>query len=354
MRISHLALPLLVLLAGCQEQGPHIDVESSIPVRVAPVILRPIEEYVTATTTVLAAGEAELRCLQAGRYRLQTNPRTGRDYAMGDRVLAGEVIVRLANPEFENQVSIDAKKLHFTVSQREYEKQQALYEKGGITLRELTDAERVFIDARYAYDNARLQLDKLVVTAPFDGVLVDLIRYSPDQLLETGASIGHLMDYARLYAEVFLPGGELDRISPGQKARITHYGGTAAGVRSDTLSGRIDQVSPVLDRENRMFKATLSIPNEGLRIRPGMFVSVDIIAAARDSVRVIPKDAVIDRGEDKIAFVVEKGIAIERRLETGLSNRFEIEVLSGLEENERLVIEGFETLRHRAKVKVEK
>ncbi|MFT5090089.1 MAG: membrane fusion protein (multidrug efflux system) [Candidatus Latescibacterota bacterium] len=356
MHIQHWALPILLLLSACQQEGPQIDIESSIPVRVAPVGRQTIEEYITSTTTVLPVKEAELRGLQSGRYQLQNNPRTHRPYAMGDKVLAGETIVRLANREFENSVSIESKKLNFTVSQREFEKQQALFAKGGITQRELIDAERMFIDSRYAYENASLQLEKLAVEAPFDGVLVDLLHYNPDQLLEAGAALGWLMDYTRLYAELSLPGGQLSRVTPGQQALVTHYssGGQNADAASDTLDGQIDQVSPVLDQESRMFKATLAVANDSLHIRPGMFVRVDIIAERRDSTLVIPKEAVLDRGDKRVVFVVEKGIAFERKLETGLQNRFEIEVLSGLEKDDRLVVEGFETLRNRAKVKVEK
>ena len=101
-----------------------------------------------------------------------------------------------------------------------------------------------------------------------------------------------------------------------------------------------------------MSTGTLSAANDSLRIRPGMFVKIDIVVAARDSGIVIPRDVVIDRGDTRVVFVVEKGIAAERRLETGLGNRDEIEVLSGLEVDERLVVEGFETLRNRSKVKV--
>ena len=351
MRICPLALCLL--LAACQQEGPRIDIESSIPVRVVLVGRQPIEEYITATTTVLPFKEAELRVLQAGHYRLQGNPRSGRPYAMGDRVLAGEILVRLDNAEFENTVSIDSKKLHFTVSQREFEKQRALLAKGGITQRELTDAERMLIDARYAYQNAALQLKKLAVEAPFDGILVDLVHYNPDQLVEAGGVFGRLMDYGHLYAELSLPGGELSRVAPGQRARVSHYGGGVDAL-SDTLDGHIDQVSPVLDRESRMFKVTMIVANDSLRLRPGMFVRVDIVADQRDAALVIPRDAVLDRGEMRVAFVVEKGIAFERKLETGLGNRHQIEVLSGLEEDDRLVVEGFETLRDRARVKVEK
>ena len=352
MNVRQIPLLLLtaLLLVGCQDDGPNIDVESSIPVRVEPVTRRPIAEYITATGTAQAAREAQLKCLQAGRYQLQTNPRTNVPFAMGDQVQADELIVRLANPEFENQVGIDSKKLNHTVSQREHEKQKVLFQKGGITLRELTDAERSSIDARYSYENAQLQLAKLEVRAPFSGVLVDLPHYNPDQLLDIGTALGQLMDYAELYAEVSLPGKEIGRVRPEQKILATHYGGAVV----DTLYGRIAQVSPVLDRDSRMFKATLTIANDELQLRPGMFVKIDIVAAAKDSALVIPKEVVIDRGEAKTVFVVDKGIALERKLETGLSNRLEIEVLSGLEEEERLVVEGFETLRDRSKVKTSK
>lgn len=345
-------IPVVLLAASvlwsCEEEGPTIDVESAIPVRVETVTRQAIAEYVAATGTVQARQEARLRCLQSGSYRLQTNPRSGEPLAMGDQVRAGEPIVVLVNPELVNQVSLDSKELAFTSARREYEKQQALLEMGGITLRELTLAERAFIDARYSLENARLQLAKLEVRSPFDGVLVDLVHYGPDQRLEMGAELGQVMAYSELYAEVSLPGKEIGRVEPGQAALVTHYGAAAV----DTLHGHIQQVSPVLDRESRMFKATLSIANDSLRIRPGMFVKVDIVVAARDSTIVIPRDVVIDRGDVKVVFVVEKGIATERRLDTGLGNRAQVEVLSGLEVDERLVVEGFETLRNRSKVKI--
>ena len=342
------AVLALAALWSCAEEGPQIDVESAIPVRVEAVSQWPIAEYVTATGTAQAQRQGNLTCLQAGSYRLQRNPRTGQAFVMGDDVREDELIVMLENPELVNQAGMDSKKLAFSSAQREYEKQQILFDKGGITLRELTEAERAFIDSRYALESAQLQLDKLEVRAPFDGVLVDIEHYSPNQLLAAGAAVGQIMDYRVLYAEVSLPGKEIGRVQPGQHVLATHSGSTAI----DTLRGQVAQVSPVLDTQSRMFKATLSIANDSLNIRPGMFMRVDVVVASKDSTIVIPKDVVIDRGDTKHVFVVDKGLALERSLETGLSNRFEIEVLSGLEVDEQLVVEGFETLRNRSKVKL--
>ncbi len=199
------------------------------------------QEYVTATGTVQARQEARLRCLQSGSYRLQTNPRTGEPVAMGDQVREGELIVALVNPELVNQVSLDSKELAFTSAQREYEKQRALLEKGGITLRELILAERAFIDARYSLENAHLQLAKLEVRAPFDGILVDLVHYGPDQLLEMGAELGQIMEYAELYAEVSLPDKEIGRVEPAIHRQnlhlLAHVQGQTRHVVADRFAG---------------------------------------------------------------------------------------------------------------------
>ncbi|UCC45346.1 MAG: efflux RND transporter periplasmic adaptor subunit [Candidatus Zixiibacteriota bacterium] len=340
---------LVLVISGCQEDGPEIDVQSSIPVRVEEIKYQPFQAYAFATGTVSAVKEATLKAQQAGYYQLQSNPRTGRPFAMGDRVVRGEVIVRLVNAEFENQIGYDSKKLNHDISQREYDKQKALYDKGGVTLRELTDAERTFIDARYSFDNATLQLAKLSITAPFNGYLVDLPFYSANQLVEVGSLICQVMDYSRLYSEVTLPGKEMSRVKQGQETLVTNYGRP-----DDTLFGVVTQVSPALDPDSRMFKVGIEISNDSLFMRPGMFAKIDIIVERRDSAIVIPKDIVLERRGDKVVYVVDRGIAVEHHLDIGLSNRQEVEVLNGLEVNDRLVVEGFETLRNRSKVKVTK
>ncbi|MFH2034780.1 MAG: efflux RND transporter periplasmic adaptor subunit [Candidatus Zixiibacteriota bacterium] len=336
-----------ILLNSCDNNTPNIDTESSIPVRVEPVTKKGIEEYIFATGTVNAVQSHKLYCLQSGLYDLQINPRTKKPYAMADEVKAGDIIIKIINPEFENQVSLESYKLQHENAQREYEKQKKIYEKGGITLNDLSSAERDFVNARYSYANARLQLEKLNVTALFDGIITDLPFYGKDQLIQTGTLMAEVMDYSRLYSEVALPGKEIDRVKKGQIVNVTNY-----SKADDTLFGTISQVSPALDPNSRTFKATIVIDNPGLILRSGMFVKADIVVESRDSAIVIPKDAVLDRRGSKIVYVVEKGIAVERRLETGLSNKTDIEILSGLTTEDRLVIEGFETLRNSSKVKV--
>ena len=83
-----------------------------------------------------------------GEYYLQVNSRTGKKFKMGDIVKKGELIIRLENKEYENEVNIEGAKIDLEISRMEYEKQQALYEKGGVTLREKVDGENQWVTSK--------------------------------------------------------------------------------------------------------------------------------------------------------------------------------------------------------------
>jgi multidrug efflux pump subunit AcrA (membrane-fusion protein) len=83
-----------------------------------------------------------------------------------------------------------------------------------------------------------------------------------------------------------------------------------------------------------------------------MFVKADIVTQHKDSIITIPKEYVLSDARGKRVFIVQQQTARERRITTGLENQEMVEVVDGLEPNQRLVVQGFETLRDRAKVKV--
>jgi RND family efflux transporter MFP subunit len=258
-------------------------------------------------------------------------------------------MIIIDNPEHENNIKIESQKLNLDISKREFEKQQSLYEKGGITLRELRNSERTYIEARYTYDNALFQLQKLRITAPFDGIIIDLPYYTQNTKIPVNQKLVEIMNYEQLYAEVFFPAKELGRIQVDQDLRVTHY-----SLSKDTLGGKITQVSPALDPETRSFKAQILVENSAHLLRPGMFVKVETIVSRKDSAIVIPKDIILSKRRGKTVYVVEKGAAFRRIISTGIESENRVEVLEGLKEKERLVIKGFETLRNQSKVKIVK
>jgi len=237
--------------------------------------------------------------------------------------------------------------MNLDISQREFEKQKSLYEKGGVTLRELNTSELDFINAKYNYDNAILQLAKMKITAPFSGVIIDLPYYTENTRVATGSVMAEIMNYSKLYLEVNLPGKEMTRVKPGQPIRVMNY-----TISEDTLRGEVTQVSPALDPNTRTFKATLMVDNPDWSLRPGMFVKGEMVVAKNDTALVIPKEIILSKQRGRTIFIVERGTAQERVITTGLENPEYVEVLRGLRENDRVIVKGYETLQNRSRVKV--
>jgi len=345
--IFFIILISILVLSGCQQERMTEQTDTTIPVRVMEVKKSSIQEFVTATGTVYAVKETILKTEQAGRYTLRRNPRTGKSFVMGDSVAANTLLFSLDNPEFVNQTAMDSKKLSRESAEREFTKQQSVYEKGGITLSEVKDAEKALVDARYNFDNAIISLAKLEIRAPFKGIIVNLPHYTSSQWVEVNTEVATLMDYSRLYAELTLPGKEMDRIQQNQNVAVSNY-----SQKKQQLEGKVTQISPALDPTSRMFKLKIEASNQDLLLKPGMFVRADIIVQENEDVIVIPKDIILDRRGRKTVYVVQRGIALERRLELGIDNSDSVEVTKGLNPDDSLIIEGFETLRNRSRVKV--
>ena len=337
----------LLGLSGCQQERMTQESDTTIPVRVIQVEKSSIQELVTATGTVYAVKETILTTEQAGKYALRKNPRTGRPLAMGDSVAAETLLISLDNPEYVNQIAMDSKKLSLESAEREHTKQQSVYEKGGITLSEVKAAEKALIDARYSLDNAVISLAKLEIRAPFRGVIVDLPHFTPGEWVPAGTEVATLMDYSRLYAELTLPGKEMGRVQRNQGVTVSNYSREQL-----SLEGQVTQISPALDPTNRMFKIKIEASNPELQLKPGMFVRADIVVQQKADVIVIPKDIILERRGRKTVYVVQRGIALERGLELGIETSDSVEVIEGLSPEDSLIIEGFETLRNRSRVKV--
>lgn len=342
-----LILTVLLFLSSCGGNDSDVETVVSTPVSVEEVRLKSIEQFSIATGTVNSSSDAILKSEKSGEYHLHSDPQTGIQLALGDTVKKGQVIIHLENIEEENSVRIDSKRLNLETSRLDYEKQQSLYKKGGVTLTELKNSERSYMEAQYDYDNALIQQSKLKITAPFDGFITDLPYYTEGTKVEAGNVMAQVMDYSSLYLDVSLPGKDLGLIKSGYDVRVMNY-----AIPDDTLRGRVTQTSPALDPETRSFKASIHVNNSELLLRPGMFVKAEIIVARRDSTIVIPKEIILVKQRGKTVFIVQKGAAQEKIIITGLENPDEVEVLEGLKKDDRLVVKGFETLRNRSKVKV--
>ena len=352
MKSFHQLIALFVLIGlstACNNQPTSTTTELAVPVSVTDIKPGSIEKTINTTGTLSATKTTVLNTEMTGKYKLLTNPRTGRPFALGDLVESGQVIIQLEDAEYVNGIGLDSKKLNLEITEQNMKKQQSLFEKGGVTQLDYRNSEVSYTNAKYDFERANLQLAKMKVTAPFKGVITDLTAITNGTQVATGAAVLSLMDYSTMTIEVNLPEKYIGEVKIDQPVRIMNY-----TLPNDTLHGSIKELSPAISTETRTFKGVVTVNNSELKLRPGMFAKADIVLAKRDSVIVIPKDIIITSQRGKSVFIVDKGTADEKQITIGFESQTEAEITSGLKMNDRLVIKGFETLKNRSKVKIVK
>jgi len=332
---------------GCRNRDQNLTADIEVPVSVEELKFKSIEEFVNTTGTAFPRGEIELKSKIPAAYFLEKNPQTGRLWKLGDKVNSGALIARLEDEEYINSVKMETNQLNLELMESELRKQESLYEKGGVTLRELKTAGINYENAKTTVTNSKLQLQKTRIVAPINGVIVDLPYYTQGTEIASGMTIAKIMDYRIMFMDVKLPEKYIPVIKPGQSVKLTNY-----TIPEDTIIGSITQLSPAIDSDTRTFKGTISIDNSDYLLRPGMFVRADIVTNRKDSAIVIPKTIILSRQRGKTVYVVDRGVAVERIVETGLENITDVEIIQGLAKNDRVVTSGFETLSSRSKVKI--
>jgi membrane fusion protein (multidrug efflux system) len=193
--------------------------------------------------------------------------------------------------------------------------------------------------ANYDVDVARLRssqarLSKTVIRAPFDGY-VGLRRINIGDYATIGQELVDVVQLDPLRVAFSVPETLLPKIHPDQPIAVT-----VDAYPGESFSGRITAVAPKTDVAGHSLEARASLPNEELKLRPGLFVRIDVSLGTQADAIVIPEQAIWPVGQDKIVYVVFDGIARQRVVVIGSRQPGAVEVVAGLDAGEVIVTAG--------------
>jgi len=122
-----------------------------------------------------------------------------------------------------------------------------------VTQTELKNSSIAYVTAKYAYENAEMQLAKVTIKVPFDGVIVELPYHTDEVKVDQGLALLKVMQYDQLLMDVKLPEKHLPEVTRNQLVQISNY-----TVTKDTIYGKISQISPVINADTRTFQSVLN------------------------------------------------------------------------------------------------
>ena len=172
----------------------------------------------------------------------------------------------------------------------------------------------------------------LTIFSPISGV-VSKKEVVQGMKLDPGAMPYEIVDLSTVWVLADVYENEIRLVKEGTPATLK-----LRAFPNETFQGKVLFIDPFLDPQTRTVKVRLSFPNPRGALRPEMFGEVTLAIAPREGL-LVPADAVIDSGEQKVVFVsLGNGKFEPRTIEVGQSNGSEVEVLSGLNEGEQVVI----------------
>jgi len=245
----------------------------------------------------------------------------------GQMVRVGELLVQLDVREIVTKV--DSAKALLEQADRELGRFRQLVAQNAATRQELEAVEARQKVAAAQVIEAETMLSHARVTAPFDGVVTRKLAEVGD-LAMPGKPLAEVESPKGLRFEADLPEAILDRVRMGQKMSATIGGVTAEVV--------VSEIAPIADAVTRTFRVKMDLPErEGLRT--GQFGRV-AVPVAEMQVLSAPMTAVVKRGQLEGVFVVKEGRAFLRLVKTGRLVAGGVEILSGLEAGEEIVVDA--------------
>lgn len=321
----------LILVTGCgakHESAKSHSAEALPPaaVRVQAVTDQRLMSHEEVVGTVRARLRATLEAKISGRI-------SEMPVRLGQKVEAGALVARLEAAEV--QARLEHAQAGLQLAEREWNRIKSLFEQQATTRADYESAESRLLLAKAALEEARAMLGYVEVRAPFAGVVTRKWADLGD-LAAPGKPLISLEDPSQIQVEADLPEALTGRVPLGSKLTV-QADGIAQGV-----TGTVQEIAPTADPLSRTVQVKLDLP-AGAPVRPGQFVR--LLAPVGESRSLsVPESALVRRGQLELVFVVVTNTARLHLVKTGREASGSIEIVSGLDAGDSVVVEGAQRL----------
>lgn len=344
-------------LAGCGEDKSQTTLDDGQPVSVktTKVVAKETQEPVIYSAIVEAGDRAEIATKVMGKVQSIS-------VKEGQYVKAGQLLVSLSSRDVDAKLKqveaqIQATTTMFENAEKNYQRFQALFAEKAATQKELDDVTAAYENAKaqkIAAEEMKKEVQELIsyvrLRAPFNGVVADKYVDIGD-LATPGMPIIVVERMSSLDVTASIPESEIELISEGMPVNII-IPGNSVSTDDRIYEGKITRVVQSANQMSHQFKVKAKMLNPDGSVKPGMFARI-AISKSKQKTFLVPKASVFHRGQLEGIYVVgDDNRASLRWIRLGRDYGDYVEVLSGLDSGESIVLDPNSGLRDYKKVNV--
>ena len=268
------------------------------------------------------------------------------NFKLGDFVREGAVLVRV-DDELK-RLALETVQLNYNKSKEDYERYKTLRGGNAVSEIQLRDAKLGFENAAIQLANAKKQLSNTQLVAPFSGYITRR-NVEPGALINIGTAVADIVDVSELKVALRVPENDVYALRQGQEVDLT-----ASVYPEAVYTGKVSHIGLQGDNAHT-YPVEIIMPNSReYPLKAGTYVSVQINAGQSASALMIPRDAIVSSVKEPSVYLIDNNVARLTRITTGRDRDEYLEVLSGVNENDRVVTSGQIYLADGAKVSISK
>lgn len=254
----------------------------------------------------------------------------------GEMVTAGQVLVELDHAQAQADLAAATADFNNAVNQHNRSKELLATQSLSKSQYDLLEAAMKTNEAKVAAAKARLA--DTYIRAPFGGH-VGLRRVSLGALINPGTVITTLDDISQIKVDFSVPDNLVADVRPGQALVAT-----TAAYPSRRFVGKVLSADSRIEPSTRSFMVRGLVPNRDEALKPGMFLTVTLAKEQRDAL-VVPEESLVPEQSKQFVYVLDGERVAKREVRVGRRNPGRAEIISGVRDGERVVIEGTQKLR---------
>ncbi|MBZ9629920.1 efflux RND transporter periplasmic adaptor subunit [Salegentibacter sp. LM13S] len=270
----------------------------------------------------------------------------------GQQVNKGQILAKIDDGGLSSELA--QLETQATLAKTTFERQKRLWEQNIGSEMQYLEAKTNFESMQNSVNRLKSQLDKTIVRAPFSGIIDEILTEEGEVVSPGQSQLFRLVSLKNMYIEAAVPENYLNTVRKGTEVIVE------ISSLDREFEGEIRRVGNTINPNNRSFSIQVAVPNENGMIKPNQIATIRLNDYTAENAIVIPENALLknSQGESVVFTLQEKegedkiGTAKRKIVETGYSYNNKIEITSGLQTGETLIVEGAKNLRDGQEVKI--
>ena len=354
-----LSLSAVLFISCGKDKKESTNNEPAIAVKVSGTSADSNGSFVTASGKIDAENSANLSTSMMG-YVTKVNVK------VGQKVTAGQLLVSINNADLQaKKAQVDASILQanaaFNSAKKDYERFTALFAQQSASQKELDDMTSRYEMAKAGLEGAKQMRNEILaqfsyanITAPFEGEVTNTYVKEGD-MANPGMPLVSIEGAKQLQVSAMVSEGDITAIKNGMSVKVL--------IKSSNqeLVGKVVEVSGSAKNTGGQYLVKINLINPGTTVLSGMFVNVQFpIASQPESANIksdkvlVPESVLVHQGQLTGIYTIGTGnVAILRWLRTGKTFGNQVEILSGLSNDEQYIVSADGKLYNGAKVNLQ-